>query len=166
MPHTSHPNPWDLHWRDEPQNIWLGKPRGLYPGHQKGCRELRFCYHRAPADTHPTTQCKSNSLKSAWTVSEEDSLANITCLPEGRGLLGLSPGTEALAGAISALSFYLAGTAWCTRSLHCPLTRVCPAPEPFRSHAKTSRHTPALCSPNAQLKPTGMHSHRGCFLPP
>lgn len=114
--------------------------------------------------THPTTQCKSNSLKSAWTVSE-DSFANITCLPEGRGLLRLSPGTEALAGAISALSFYLASTAWCTRSLHCPLTRVCRAPEPFRSHAKTSRHPSALRSPNAQLKPTGMHSHRGCFLP-
>lgn len=82
----------------------------------------------------------------------------------GRGLLGPSPGTEALVGALFALSFYLAISGGHVQLLHCPLARACSAPAFFHPHAKIHRHTQALISPTALLKLTFMHSPQRMLL--
>lgn len=60
-----HPNPWDLHWRDEPPKCLILKIHGL------ASKRTRVIWNRDSAlkgficrITHPGTQCKSNNLKS------------------------------------------------------------------------------------------------------
>ena len=66
MPHVKHPNPWDLHWKEEPPKCLALKTKGTYIQETQraiGNRDFtpEGLTHRV---IHPGTQHKSSSLKS------------------------------------------------------------------------------------------------------
>lgn len=67
-PHIRPFIPWDLQWRDKPQNIWLWKSMGLMSRRPKNSRELRFQSERLTCrlTLRPSTKAAVWKLPRPW----------------------------------------------------------------------------------------------------
>lgn len=89
VPHIRHPNLWDLHWRDDPhrpKHLPLKTNRAYVQENQSaignGDSTLKGLKRRL---AYPRTQWKSSNMKSAQTICERDSFANLKAAARGPG---------------------------------------------------------------------------------
>lgn len=156
MPHSRHPNSWDLSLRDSPQNIYLEKQWSLHSQDPK----VLFLKDSCADSFTPRLRAKAAFWKVLRLCMKKIHLLTLKPLPEGRGPGG-TLWDEDVGGHIFALSFYLTNTSRHMQLMRPPAASLklanMPCPHVLSLLCWTQCVMWFLCSSITLLKPRCTH---------